>query len=244
MVKSAKSIRVIGYFLCLLYGTFLITLLMNPLSFGIATFFYHPAILVVLFGALFVCSISIILLQEWGRKLYVILNSVLGVYFLVYFLLSQSNSLFIFILFNVVTILFFSQENIAFIFKRDWQSTRKSVLVVDDDEGILKLVKSILLPNGFSVLTATTGEKGIQIAKLQKPDLIILDVILPGIKGREVCLLLKEDPAVKDIPVIFLTAKDSPDDINAEMAVGGAAHITKPVNARILLTEVKKLVHD
>ena len=70
-------------------------------------------------------------------------------------------------------------------------SERLKVLIVDDDEGILKTVQRILLPNGYSVLTAVTGERGLQIAKLQKPDLIILDVLLPGMKGREVCAMLK-----------------------------------------------------
>jgi CheY-like chemotaxis protein len=91
-------------------------------------------------------------------------------------------------------------------------------------------------------LTATSGEKGIQIARLQKPDLIILDVILPGVKGREVCQRLKDDDETGRIPVIFLTAKDSEDDIRAEKAVGAVTHITKPVNAKMLLSEVKKIL--
>ena len=74
---------------------------------------------------------------------------------------------------------------------------------MDDDEGLQKTLQQILLTNGYSVLTATTGEKGLQVAKLQKPDLILLDVILPGIKGREVCVKLKDDPVTINIPVIF-----------------------------------------
>lgn len=225
MGQSVKSIKIIGYFLCLLYGTCLIALLLNPLHFGIAAFFYHPVILLVLFATLFICSVSIIILREWARRLFVIINAVLGVYFLIYLITSHSTHLLIFLLFNVVTILYFTQENVEVIFKRSWPNARKSILIVDDDEGILKTVKNILLPKGYSVLTAVSGEKGIQIAKLQKPDLIILDVILPGIKGREACAVLKEDAATQNIPVIFLTAKDSPDDIDAEMAVGGAAHL-------------------
>jgi DNA-binding response OmpR family regulator len=104
------------------------------------------------------------------------------------------------------------------------------------------MIQKILLPKGYSVLAAQTGEKGIQVAKLQKPDLIILDVILPGIKGRDVCVRLKEDEETKSIPVIFLTAKDSPDDIKAELATGGLTHLTKPVHARTLIAEIKKVL--
>lgn len=242
MIKREKSIKIIGYFFCLLYGTLLIQLLINPWGLPITAFFYHPAAVVVLFAALFLCSINIILLREWGRKLFAIINAVLALYFLVFFFISREAHLMMFFLFNGATALFFTQEKIMFVFKRGWQENRWSILVVDDDEGILKTLQNILLPRGYSVLTATSGEKGMQIAKRQKPDLIILDVILPGIKGREVCAALKEDETTKSIPVIFLTAKDSPDDIDAEMTAGGAAHITKPVNAKILLTEVKRIL--
>ena len=148
----------------------------------------------------------------------------------------------IYIWVNVIVILYFSLPAVKLQFLSGVSGIRKSVLVVDDDEGLLKTVQRILLSNGYSVLTASSGEKGIQIAKLQKPDLILLDVILPGIKGREVCQRLKDDEQTENIPVIFLTAKDSPDDINAEKAVGAVNHLTKPVNAKTLLIEVKKVL--
>ena len=115
-------------------------------------------------------------------------------------------------------------------------------MIVDDDEGFQKIIKHILLPAGYSVLTATTGERGLQTAKNQKPDLILLDVILPGVKGRELCSMLKSDSETKDIPVIFLTAKDSPDDIDAEIAAGAISHLTKPVDGKLLLGEIKKIL--
>ena len=81
-----------------------------------------------------------------------------------------------------------------------------------------------------------------QIARVQKPDLIILDVILPGIKGREVCAILTEDEETREIPIVFLTAKDSPDDIDAEMAAGATSHLAKPVDAKALLSEIKRII--
>ena len=118
----------------------------------------------------------------------------------------------------------------------------KSVLVVDDDESHLKLMRGILLAHSYSVLAATTGEEGLHIAKAQKPDLILLDVILPGIKGRDVCRTLKADEETKDIPVVFLTAKDSDDDIQAEQEVGGVAHLTKPIDVKTMLAVITDIL--
>ncbi|MCK5081489.1 MAG: response regulator, partial [Candidatus Omnitrophica bacterium] len=71
-----------------------------------------------------------------------------------------------------------------------------------------------------------------------------LDVILPGIKGREVCQKLKEDPRTKGIPVVFLTAKDSPEDIQAEKDAGSSGHITKPVNIKVLIETIQSILNS
>ena len=136
---------------------------------------------------------------------------------------------------NIVVFLYFSQTKIKLQFHSGKFDKWRSILVVDDDETIIKTVRPILISHGCSVLTASSGEGGLQIALTQKPDLIVLDVILPGIKGREVCKKLKEDERTKDIPIVFLTAKNSPEDIQAEMDVGAEAHLTKPVNAKALI---------
>ena len=116
----------------------------------------------------------------------------------------------------------------------------KSILVVDDDETLIRTIRPVLIKEGYSVLTANTGELGLEIVQAQKPDLIILDVILPKIKGREVCQKIKGNPETSSIPIIFLTAKDSKDDVEAELSVGGEAHLTKPFDRRELLTVIKK----
>ncbi|HLD69526.1 MAG TPA: response regulator [Candidatus Omnitrophota bacterium] len=119
----------------------------------------------------------------------------------------------------------------------------KKILVIDDDKGFLKMVRVNLINSGFDVLTADTGEKGIQLAQKKNPDLILLDVLLPGIKGREVCVKLKQDKATSSIPVMFLTAKDSPDDVKAEMEVGAVTHLTKPVDLKRLILEIKHILN-
>jgi len=117
-----------------------------------------------------------------------------------------------------------------------------TILIIDDDRALLKLLESNFRRYGIFVLTADTGEKGLFMADRHKPDLIILDVILPKMKGREVCARLKEAPQTSEIPVIFLTAKNSMDDIQAEIAAGAHVHITKPVDFKDLFSQVKKIL--
>lgn len=120
-----------------------------------------------------------------------------------------------------------------------WQS----ILVVDDDEMYLKTVRPMLVREGFAVLTATTGESGFDVALKHKPDLIILDVILPGIKGRDLCKKLKDHNDTKDIPIVFLTAKFSEDDVKAELEAGAVAHLTKPIDPKALVSTINKILH-
>ncbi|MFT5170045.1 MAG: CheY-like chemotaxis protein [Candidatus Omnitrophota bacterium] len=124
--------------------------------------------------------------------------------------------------------------------KKSWQS----ILVIDDDEALIKTIRPMLMAEGYSVLTAVTGESGYQVATNEKPDLIILDVILPGIKGRELCKKFKEDAVTKDTPIVFLTSKFSEDDIKAELEAGAVAHLTKPVDSKSLLSMVKNVLQN
>jgi len=239
MANRPKSVFVITNGLILLYGVVFIHLLILFAK-------TMPSNITIFTGVIFILMIlgffAANQMKEWGRKLVVYLMVGLSIYF-AYLMGKFPGSVHPgYIIMNVIAILFYNQKRIRFRFNPDWSKIRKSILVIDDDDGIQRSVQKVLLPNGYSVLTATSGERGLQIAKVQKPDLILLDVILPGIKGREVCSQLKEDEETRDIPVIFLTAKNSPDDINAEMAVGAASHIAKPVNAKILLAEIKKLL--
>jgi len=106
----------------------------------------------------------------------------------------------------------------------------KKILLVDDDPVEHAIVFPILSKAGYLPISAYNGEQALHLALDERPDLIILDVIMPGIKGRDLCKKIKAYDVLKEIPVIFLTAKDSQDDIKAELEAGGIAHLTKPIN--------------
>jgi DNA-binding response OmpR family regulator len=118
----------------------------------------------------------------------------------------------------------------------------RKILVVDDERMLHMMLKSVFASHGFEIISAFTGEEGLVLAKSERPELVILDVIMPGIKGREVCKRLKADLATRHIPVLFLTAKDSDDDVQAEREAGAVGHVTKPINSMSLLREVKKIL--
>lgn len=134
---------------------------------------------------------------------------------------------------------------IVFIYREcslEKDKVMKKILIVDDDVSIHKMLEPILMSNNFQVISAKTGEEGLQMAQDNKPDIIILDVILPGMKGRAVCAAIKKIPAIKDIPVLFLTSKDSPDDVQAELEAGGIGHLTKPINPQYLVAQIKRVL--
>lgn len=116
------------------------------------------------------------------------------------------------------------------------------ILIIDDDKALQTMLKAVLGSNGFDVIATFSGEEGLVLAGSEKPDMIILDVIMPGIKGREVCRRLKADPATQAIPVLFLTSKDSEDDVAAELEAGAVGHVTKPVNSMSLVRKIKQIL--
>ena len=118
----------------------------------------------------------------------------------------------------------------------------KKILLVDDDPGEHVLIVPILSKAGFMAVSAKTGEQALHLALYERPDLIILDVIMPGIKGRDLCKKIKAYDVLKDIPIIFLTAKDSEDDVKAELNAGAIAHLTKPVNTVDLLKTIDGII--
>jgi CheY-like chemotaxis protein len=118
--------------------------------------------------------------------------------------------------------------------------TSKKILIIDDERLLHTMMSSVLGAHGFEVVSAMTGEEGLALASSEKPDLIVLDVIMPKMKGRDVCAKLKGNPVTRHIPVIFLTAKDSEDDIRAEMEAGAAGHVIKPVNITSFVKLVKQ----
>src|ERR1035437_9632385 len=84
---------------------------------------------------------------------------------------------------------------------------RKKILVVDDERDLVELIGMNLTRNGYEVLTAHDGATGLELARKQKPDMVILDVMMPGMSGRDVTMALKSDPEMAAIPILMLTAK-------------------------------------
>lgn len=240
MQKKIYNIEIIGFCLTALYA---VTCLVFIKYLSIPELKIKTVIYVTLFGTLCLGSVGIMTLKEWGRKLIIVLNAVMLVCLIVRFIPRVDLVPLGYLFLNIIVLLYFTQTRIKLQFHSGkYAAWQRSVLVIDDDESISKIVRPILFAHGYSVLAATTGEDGLQIAKKQKPDLILLDVILPGIKGREVCARLKEDPDTKNIPVVFLTAKDSPEDLRAEKEVGSSGHLTKPVNAKTLIEMIQSVL--
>ena len=103
-----------------------------------------------------------------------------------------------------------------------------NILIVDDIGANLKLLGVILLTEGYRIRQVTSGELALQVAANEKPDLILLDIMMPGMDGYEVCRKLKMNPELKDIPVIFISALSETNDIVKALLVGGVDYINKP----------------
>jgi len=180
MSRNELIIKSIGVSLtvlfCLTFFEYLVLLLLSEF------YPFHLALLSSLL-ILFVSAVGLIRLQEWARRLTIVFSAFMASLQIgmLYIYPRMVEPLYIFV--NLGTMLFLIQPQVRAHFHSELDFDRKSILIIDDDEGFLKTINRILLTRGYSVLTATTGERGIQIAKLQKPDIIILDVILPGIKG-------------------------------------------------------------
>lgn len=111
---------------------------------------------------------------------------------------------------------------------------KERILVVDDEEDILELVRYNLAGEGFEVLLAETGEQALKVAGSEQPDLIILDLMLPGINGIEVAKTLKNDARTRHIPIIMLTARGEEGDVVLGLETGADDYVTKPFSPQIL----------
>ena len=116
----------------------------------------------------------------------------------------------------------------------------KNILVIEDVEDHLEIVKLILEQHGYNILVATTGLEGLKCARANSPDLVILDVVLPEMNGYEVCKEIKNGNDTKDMPVIMLSVRSNPEDIETAYKAGANKYITKPFNLEDLIKEVKK----
>ena len=120
----------------------------------------------------------------------------------------------------------------------------KRILIVDDEEGIVKLVKMYLEHHRYEVITASDGQEGLEKAKTGKPDLIVLDLMLPKMDGYKVCGLLKKDARYTKTPVILFTARAQEKDVKLGQEVGADAYLIKPFEPEVLLSKIEELIKE
>ena len=109
------------------------------------------------------------------------------------------------------------------------------IFIVDDEQEITEIVETFLTEHGFQVLSENNPSLAVAKAKTYKPDVILLDIMMPGMDGYTICQVLKEDPEFYSIPVIFLTGKDKSDDMGRSFKSGGDMFIKKPFSCERLL---------
>ncbi|HEV8291991.1 MAG TPA: response regulator transcription factor [Tepidisphaeraceae bacterium] len=117
-----------------------------------------------------------------------------------------------------------------------------TILVIDDEPDLLELVEFNLKKDGYEVIVAKNGQSGLEIAQKHVPDLIVLDLMMPGIDGLEVCRQLRGDSRTKQIPMIMLTAKSAEADRIVGLELGADDYITKPFSPRELVARVRALL--
>ena len=119
---------------------------------------------------------------------------------------------------------------------------KESILVIDDEEDIRELIRYNLSKDGFLVTCVATGEEGLSQISTVKPDLIILDLMLPGIDGLEVCRRLKTDAAFKSIPIVMVSARGEEPDVVSGLELGADDYIAKPFSPRVLVARIRSVL--
>jgi len=120
----------------------------------------------------------------------------------------------------------------------------KEILIVDDEPGVVVPLQFLMEQQGYNIMTAQRGEDALDLIYQYKPDLVLLDIMLPGIDGYEVCEIVRLNPDYRDVKIVFLTARRSEVEIAKGLALGGDAYITKPFSNAELVALVKKLLEN
>ncbi len=121
---------------------------------------------------------------------------------------------------------------------------RKRILLVDDSETSLLMARMILSKANYDILVAKDGQQGVEAAAKERPDLVLLDVVMPRMNGFEACVKLKAQKETESIPVIMVTTRGEGTSVETGFASGAADYVTKPVNGLELLTKVRNLLGD
>ncbi len=120
--------------------------------------------------------------------------------------------------------------------------TKKSIFVVDDEEDILELIRYNLVREGYGVSTAVNGEEALKAISQKLPDLILLDLMLPGMDGLEICRLLKKEEKTAGIPIVMVTAKGEESDIVTGLELGADDYIAKPFSIKVLIARLRAVL--
>ena len=117
-----------------------------------------------------------------------------------------------------------------------------TILVIDDDELVSRTLQRALKMYDYNVMVANSGTEGLQLARRHKPDLFVLDVVMPGTDGYQVCRQVRGDPILKDTPILFLTAKSKDEDKIEGFRAGGDDYLSKPFNMEELQLRIRAII--
>jgi len=118
----------------------------------------------------------------------------------------------------------------------------KKILLVDDSATVLMMERMILAAERFEIVTASNGLEGQEKARSERPDLILMDIVMPQVNGIQACKALRDDPATRDIPIILVTTRGESDSMEQGYESGCNDYVTKPVNSAELLSKVRNLL--
>jgi DNA-binding response OmpR family regulator len=116
------------------------------------------------------------------------------------------------------------------------------VLIAEDQQHMRKLIEYKLTAGGYEIISAENGRQALDQARELLPSIILLDVMMPILNGFEVLSALKKDPRTREIPVLFVTAKTSPEEVQKALDMGASGYVTKPLNPSALLERVKEIL--
>ena len=126
--------------------------------------------------------------------------------------------------------------------KKDDANGRGHLLVVEDEQDLQDLLKYNLSREGYNVVTTDSGEQALKLVRKSPPALVVLDLMLPGIDGLEVCRTLKSDPETAHVPIVMLTAKGEEADVVIGLEMGADDYVTKPFSPRVLIARLKAVL--
>lgn len=126
--------------------------------------------------------------------------------------------------------------------RREAQNMQKTIIVVDDEKDILGLIQKILTFQDYTILPAKNGKEMFEILQTTHPDMILLDIMMPGLDGYEICNRLKNEASTRDIPVVMLTVLTDPRDVQKGKDAGATAYLTKPFEPEDLEREIRTVL--